>query len=209
MKLGFCGSCNRQDSDEAVTCRVCNGPIVVITIETSNSSSEHPDGSPPSKKFKAYEKANKKEITTGVFILCGAVIFALFYLFSLSTETSLSSTETSLPCNTDSLKEHVALDYKWRTGGFENIMKADFTIRPNSAIGRCKDGYRIKDVTITCEHYANSGTRIDSNTRTIYEIFPSETSTTIKDFNMGFINSQATETVCKIDNFIIIDKDKY
>jgi hypothetical protein len=55
------------------------------------------------------------------------------------------------------------LDFKWSKGGFENVMLANSTITNGS-------DRAVKDVTITCTHYAPSGTKIDSNTRTLYEV---------------------------------------
>lgn len=43
-------------------------------------------------------------------------------------------------------------------------MDVDFIITNNS-------DYDIKDIDIRCDHFAKSGTRIDSNKRTIYDIF--------------------------------------
>lgn len=88
------------------------------------------------------------------------------------------------------------LDFEWRTE-LDAFMKADFTIintyeRP------------IKDIEITCEHFANSGTNIDSNTRVIYEKVASGTTKKFRDFDMGFIHSQARRSICKITNLKVI-----
>ena len=88
----------------------------------------------------------------------------------------------------------VSFDYKWHKDGFGTIMIVDFTFTNRSP-------YPAKDITVTCTHYAPSGTEIDSNTRTIYELIPAKGKKTVKDFNMGFIHSQASSTSCKIDNF--------
>ncbi|MBM4285910.1 MAG: hypothetical protein FJ128_11795 [Deltaproteobacteria bacterium] len=42
-------------------------------------------------------------------------------------------------------------------------MIADFIIDNGSQ-------YNIKDITITCTHFAKSGTKIDSNTKIVYEL---------------------------------------
>jgi hypothetical protein len=51
----------------------------------------------------------------------------------------------------------------WTKGGFDSIMIANFTVKNSTK-------YSVKDITVTCTHYAASGTEIDSNTRTIYEM---------------------------------------
>jgi len=57
----------------------------------------------------------------------------------------------------------VKLKYEWSKEGFGNVMEASFTIDNQST-------YDIKDIEITCNHMAKSGTVIDSNKRTIYDI---------------------------------------
>ncbi|MBY0417418.1 MAG: hypothetical protein K2W88_05075, partial [Pararheinheimera sp.] len=59
----------------------------------------------------------------------------------------------------DSLK----LEYSWKRGGLGLIMEVDLKIYNNSSTS-------IKDVAIQCDHYAKSGTKIDSNVREIYEV---------------------------------------
>lgn len=78
--------------------------------------------------------------------------------------------------------------------GFGNVLEATFSINNLNQ-------YAVKDLTVTCKHVANSGTYIDSNTRTIYEMIPSRGSTYIRDFNMGFINSQMSGSVCAVTGF--------
>jgi hypothetical protein len=78
--------------------------------------------------------------------------------------------------------------------GFGNILEATFSINNLNQ-------YPVKDLTVTCKHVANSGTVIDSNTRTIYEMIPSRGSTYIRDFNMGFINNQMTGSACAVTGF--------
>lgn len=91
-------------------------------------------------------------------------------------------------------KGMVSFDYKWGKSGFDMVMEVDFTFTNRSP-------YPAKDITVTCTHFAPSGTEIDSNTRTIYEIIPANGKKIIKKFNMGFIHTQATSTTCKIDDF--------
>lgn len=87
--------------------------------------------------------------------------------------------------------ENVNLDFSWDKEGFGNVMKAKFTVTNNSQ-------YQIKDIEITCTHYAKSGTRIDSNERTIYDVVPAKGQSTFEKFNMGFIHSQAEKSICVI-----------
>jgi hypothetical protein len=95
----------------------------------------------------------------------------------------------------ETLLRDVKLDFKWRTDGFGNIMIADFTLKNPTQ-------YRFKDFEIKCTHYAPSGTAIDSNTRTIYQTVEPNSKKVIMEMNMGFINSQASRSGCKISDLV-------
>jgi hypothetical protein len=64
--------------------------------------------------------------------------------------------------------------------------------------------YDAKDFEVRCVHSGNSGTVIDSNTRTIYEVVKSRQKRTFRDFDMGLIHSQATRSVCELANFQVV-----
>jgi hypothetical protein len=81
--------------------------------------------------------------------------------------------------------------FSWTTEGFGSFMVADFTIKNSSA-------HDIKDITVRCTHAAPSGTVIDSNERTIYEVVQSNKTRSFRKFHMGFIHSQAKSSGCKI-----------
>lgn len=78
--------------------------------------------------------------------------------------------------------------------GFGNVLEATFSISN-------RNRYPVKDLTVTCHHAANSGSVIDSNTRTIYELIPANGSTYVNDFNMGFVNTQSVRTLCEVTGF--------
>jgi len=90
----------------------------------------------------------------------------------------------------------VKLDFNWSKGGFGNVMLADFTISNPS-------DYSIKDIEITCEHSAPSGTEIDSNTRTVYQTVPAKGKKVIRNFNMGWIHTQAARSSCKVVDLVV------
>lgn len=71
------------------------------------------------------------------------------------------------------------------------IFKATFTLKNNNI-------FDVKDIEVRCDHTAKSGTVIDHNIRTIYEIVKAHGTKTVRDFNMGFINSQAVATQCQV-----------
>jgi len=83
------------------------------------------------------------------------------------------------------------VDFSWHTDGFGSVMVATFTIKNSLPVS-------VKDIEVECTHSASSGTVIDSNQRTIFEIIKSGQTRTFRDFNMGFIHSQAKRSGCII-----------
>lgn len=77
-------------------------------------------------------------------------------------------------------------------------VKGDFTVRNDGDIA-------IKDLDIYCQSYASSGTAIDSNKRTIYEIVPAHSTKMFRNFDMGFIHSQAHSNKCLITDLVVLD----
>ena len=65
--------------------------------------------------------------------------------------------------------------------------------------------FPIKDFILHCVHQAHSGTDIDDNTRTIYEIVPANGKKTIRNINMGFIASQVATSNCEITGAKLAD----
>lgn len=94
--------------------------------------------------------------------------------------------------------EAVKLDSKWWKDGFGNVMMADFTVSNSSP-------YTVKDIEVECVHFAPSGTKIDSNKRTIYEAVEAGKSRKVDNFNMGFIHDQAQSSACRIVDLALVD----
>ena len=97
----------------------------------------------------------------------------------------------------EKIRGQIKLDWEWRKGGFDNIMEADFKITNGS-------DHDIKDVEIRTVQAGKSGTRIDGNTRTIYEIIKARQTKEFKKFNMGFIHSQSNSASARITDFVVI-----
>lgn len=95
-----------------------------------------------------------------------------------------------LPSEKDLALQNTGLEYEWGKDG-EALMVANFTVINGNS-------HDIKDIEVTCIHFGSSGTEIDSNTRTIYEIIPAGGKKTFKHFDMGFIHSQAVKSDCSI-----------
>ena len=75
----------------------------------------------------------------------------------------------------------------------EMILSTSFTITNNNP-------YPIKDISIACYAYAESGTLIDRNNRDIFTVIQPGQTKTYKDFSMGFLRSQVEKVGCRIKN---------
>jgi hypothetical protein len=132
--------------------------------------------------------------------ILGLAVFVVLAFGSTDQNQNGSSSSQNSGSTQESPKEialrTASLDFKWSKQGFGNVMIADFTIQNPST-------YPIKDIEITCSHFGKSGTEIDSNTRTIYDVVPAKGKKTIKNFNMGFIHTQAASSSCKIVDLVI------
>lgn len=129
-----------------------------------------------------------KKTTFIAFLVLAGFIWAVIRGGTDSGPTAPSPTDAALAAVT--LK-----DVSWYKDGFDAIMMLDATI--DNAGDRA-----VKDVEIECEHTSPSGTVIDRNTKTIYEIVPAYDSLKLKDFNMGFIHSQVDATACRITDLV-------
>jgi hypothetical protein len=122
----------------------------------------------------------------GFFLLIGWLSSSMH-----QTQNGATGTPTVDPKATALSK--VNLDFRWSKEGFGNVMEADFTVKNDS-------DYDVKDLEIKCIHHAKSGTEIDSNTRTIYDVVKKHSTKKFHKFSMGFIHSQAASSSCGIEN---------
>lgn len=130
----------------------------------------------------------KKKTSLFVWIIA---IFAGFWLLGYVGLLSRSPTTAGQPDPKVAAIEAVELEYNWDKAGFGSVMEADFQITNNNA-------REIKDIEITCTHFAKSGTKIDSNTRVIFDKVGPKSKKNFPKFSMGFIHSQVDRSNCRI-----------
>jgi hypothetical protein len=164
--------------------------------ECGNEVSSKADACP-----KCGAKLKPKSIGCGGLLLVLIVIGIIGSLFSTTMKDPSSTSPTSSPPSAADVKQQVMAQVKikslkWHKGGFDNVMLVNATFEN-------KSNRDVKDIELTCEHFAKSGTKIDSNSRVIYEVIKAGKSNGIREFSMGFIHSQAASTSCRITNFVI------
>ena len=152
-----------------------------------------------SKKAKACPNCGAKPRRTSLFTWLVLILFIFWGIGQLGPPGSSSSGATA-PTATDHKAEALQkmdLEFEWGKGGFDSVMIANFTIKN-------KSNYDVKDLEVKCTHSANSGTVIDSNDRTIYEIVKAHSTKKVNDFNMGFIHTQAARSRCEIVDLTLL-----
>ena len=117
---------------------------------------------------------------SGFLRFIGAAVLILITLIAITSMINgVSDTKSTSPRSVKvSVLDVLAIDFTWSKDGFGNIMKGNFTIHNKSS-------HDIKDIEITCSHFAKSGTQVDRNTRTLFEIVKAGSTRKFADFNMG------------------------
>jgi hypothetical protein len=68
-----------------------------------------------------------------------------------------------------------------------------------------KSGYDVKDVEIECSFYGNSGTLLDNQTKTVFDIFKSKRRKKVPRLNMGIVDAQSRTCNCYVKDFVLIE----
>lgn len=134
----------------------------------------------------------KKDVPVMKYIGIAFLAWIIIAMINRPANVSTPKNDTK-----DDVRKNLAFDFSWGTDGLGMLMKANFTIRNNS-------DHAIKDIQIKCEHYANSGTKIDKNTQVVYEVVEAHSKRSFRDFDMGFIRDQVRSSSCAIDDFNIV-----
>jgi hypothetical protein len=85
----------------------------------------------------------------------------------------------------------------WHAGGFNNILMLSAKVHNEGA----KD---VKDITIECDTFANSGTQIGTVKGVVLERIKAGGTLNVREFNMGFINQQTASTRCAVVNVVLM-----
>lgn len=89
-------------------------------------------------------------------------------------------------------ENYLTLDYKgWKIDGFGTVGIHSFNITNTSKYSS------FKDIVVKFIYYAESGTELDTKTETVYKIVKAGSKIKVRDFNAGFIPSQAKS--CRVE----------
>ncbi|QUY35620.1 zinc ribbon domain-containing protein [Acinetobacter junii] len=141
----------------------------------------------------------KKPTSVFTWIILVIFIFGVFAAIGSGDNTGNSSSASGTPqlSPKEEALNNLEFNFEWSKDGFGNVMMIDMTIKNNGKSD-------IKDFTVVCEHTSNSGTKIDSNKREVFEIIKAGETRTFKEFNMGFIHTQATSSSCGVTDLVVI-----
>lgn len=92
--------------------------------------------------------------------------------------------------------KNIVLDHTWTLGGFNTVAVVDFKIKNNNS-------FAVKDLIASCDAHSKSQTRLGSNKKVIYDVFPAGKAVSIKEFGMGFVNSQTHYFDCQVIGYSI------
>lgn len=181
-----CAACNSENSGDVLRC-ACG-----------NEFSPPPDI--PKNAEAAPQAATPPKASSGFGGIISLVIVA-GVIWSFFSQTSNKPPSISAAPSVSDIKQQIKgqvriENLKWNTGASDIVMMLSATLVNQSD----RD---IKDLEITCEHFSNSGTKIDSNNRTVYEIIKAGKSKKIRDFNMGIIHSQVATTNCSVSDLVV------
>jgi hypothetical protein len=123
----------------------------------------------------------------------GCLVLVVIVLIGVVTnQAGRSSSTPSAPAKDPkeaALSNVQILEFKGNKDGA--FLKVTFKIRNSNT-------FPVKDLEVRCDHSGKSGTIMDHNTRTIYDVIPGNSTKTFPDFDMGFIHSQAVSTRCSV-----------
>ena len=139
--------------------------------------------------------AKPKKKSTLLKIILATFVLAVFLSLGKNKNTQLAPAagEPAMAKSSTDLND-LNMDFEFAKSGFGSVEMINGTITNAGPTN-------VKDVKIECEGYAASGTKIDTNKRTLYQAVEAGKTLKFKDFNMGFINSQVKKTSCSIVGF--------
>jgi hypothetical protein len=129
-------------------------------------------------------------IITFLGLIVGGVV-----VFAIGAASNHGQSDARSPAVGPKTERVTMTQTHWTRSGFDTVMMLDFAVRNDN-------DYAVKDFTIKCQHFGPSGTRIDQNSRTLYERIPAHGSFSRQQFNMGFFHSQVAKSSCQVTDYV-------
>lgn len=126
-------------------------------------------------------------------LICG-MLWGLNSCFKWSAETS-AARDAAKAFRAAELSRVRVRDFTWRKDGFGSVMVASFKVENGL-------DYDVKDVTLNCRVHGASSTTIGQPSAVVFDAFPAGKWKLVRDFNIGFISSQAQTANCEIVDFV-------
>jgi hypothetical protein len=82
----------------------------------------------------------------------------------------------------------------WHKDGFGTVMMASFVLQNDNPMP-------LKDIEVTCASSGPSGSTIDTNARTVFDVVRQKSYLEVDKINMGFIRTEAVDTKCRVTGF--------
>lgn len=127
-----------------------------------------------------------------LFIIIAIVIFCVYSKPNVNNQKPATTKQAEITYSPPDPRYLTYLgSFEWKKGGFDNVALIDFKITNNNPV-------TVKDIEVECDFYAKSGTKLDTNSSTIYDIIEPGKTKLFTDFNIGLINRQANGMDCRI-----------
>ena len=133
-------------------------------------------------------KQVQPKMSVGKFVL--KLIFFIIWLLIMGSIVSFFASVFFAPDPKDNVNVSIS---NTNRGGFGTVIIADINIYNGNKTA-------VGDIKFTCNGFSRTGTRIDSNTRTIYEYVEPFNYKTIKGYNIGYVHSDVSYFKCQTVN---------
>lgn len=129
-------------------------------------------------------------VNVKVTVATSAIALALAGGLSADAQTPNPGGSTIIP-ESWRLADHLTVEIQPRSSRLATLAVLTLAIRNSSDIW-------LKDATIQCEFYGESGTRVGDAKRTAYREFAPKKRTIVREMNFGFANDEARSAACKV-----------
>ncbi len=125
----------------------------------------------------------------------------LIKLYFLSVTALFCNYSIAQPGRVELIDNQEVKSFAWHLGGFNTVMLINAKINNKSSVA-------VKDLTFECKTFSKSGTLLSRTSKVIYELIPAGKSIRVKEFSMGFVNSQSSKAYCEVTDLVIAQAAK-